>query len=136
MIPNLKLQQELDLESFSTSQLSRRFRDLDPALYESIFQHLVQQIHQQFGVKKRNAAKPADKTQMDELIVQGHDALNVFDRGYVDYRKYDQYCRNGTRFVTRLKDNAVVTVVEEKPVEPDSSIVREAIVLLGNPATY
>ncbi|NOU88205.1 hypothetical protein GC102_20885 [Paenibacillus sp. LMG 31460] len=30
-------------------------------------------------------AKPADKTQMDALVVTDSDALNIFDRGYVDY---------------------------------------------------
>src|SRR5690625_4261227 len=188
---NEDLQQELGLESMSTSQLSRRFRDLNPMLYESVFQDLVKKIHAQFGFRKANEAlarihlidsstismcltqyrwaefrntkagiklhtrvcfwdeehivpdkviltpaKPADKTQMDELIVQDPNALNVFDRGYVDYRKYDEYCEKGIRFVTRLKNNAIVKILEEKAVHPDSPIVREAIALLGNPATY
>ncbi|KGT72729.1 hypothetical protein MA20_48560, partial [Bradyrhizobium japonicum] len=81
-------------------------------------------------------AKASDKTEMDELVVQEPDALNVYDRGYVDYRKFDAYCENGTRFVTRLKDNAVVTVIEEKVVDPSSPILWEAIVQLGNPSTY
>ena len=51
-------------------------------------------------------AKPADKTQMDSLVV-AKDALNVFDRGYLDYKKFDSYCNNGTRFVSRLKSNAI-----------------------------
>jgi len=51
-------------------------------------------------------AKPADKTQMDALVVCEEGALNVFDRAYVDYEKFDRYCENGTRFVTRLKKNA------------------------------
>ncbi len=33
-------------------------------------------------------AKPADKTQMDALVVENEKALNVFDRAYVDYRKW------------------------------------------------
>jgi hypothetical protein len=140
---NEMLQQELDLKSISTSQLSRKFRDLDPELYESVFQHLVHQIHRQFGFRKGNEAlsrinlidastislcltqyrwarfrntkagiklhtrvvycedekvttpdkivltpaKPADQTQMDELVVREPDALNVFDRGYIDCEK-------------------------------------------------
>lgn len=41
----------------------------------------------------------------------GHVSENdVFDRGYVDYQKYDQYCVEGTFFVTRLKDNAVCLI--------------------------
>jgi hypothetical protein len=63
-------------------------------------------------------ASPSDKTQMDTLVVEDKDALNVFDRGYVDYKKFDNYCENGTRFVTRLKSNAQIKVDEELPVDP------------------
>ncbi len=53
-------------------------------------------------------ARRADKTQMDQLVVNESDALNVIDRGYVDYKKSDYYCESGILFVTRLKDNAIV----------------------------
>ncbi|KAF1085683.1 Transposase DDE domain protein [Sporotomaculum syntrophicum] len=77
------------------------------------------------------SAKPADKTQMDELIVIGKDALNVFDRGYVDYKKFDKYCANGTRFVTRLKGNAKIELIKEFPVDPTGLIKKHQIVYLG-----
>jgi hypothetical protein len=76
-------------------------------------------------------AKPADKTQMDALVVEEEDALNVFDRGYVDYKKFDNYCEKGIRFVTRLKGNAVIEVVAELPVDPDGPIKKHQIVYLG-----
>jgi len=182
-----ELQQELELESISASQLSRKLRDLDPHLYELSLNHIIQQVQREYGFQKgtealgrlnlidsstislcltryrwaefRNTksgikmhtriiyhdgavspdkvilkpAKAADKTEMDELVVQEPDALNLFDRGYLDYELFDQYCANGTRFVTRLKSNAIVTVIEEKPVDPRGPILREAIVLLGKP---
>jgi len=78
-------------------------------------------------------AKASDKTEMNDLVVQEPDALNLFDRAYLDYELFDQYCGNGTRFITRLKANAVVTVLEEKAVDPNSPILREAIVRLGKP---
>ncbi|GMA66102.1 IS4 family transposase [Alicyclobacillus fastidiosus] len=82
-------------------------------------------------------AKPADKTQMDALVVVEPNALNVFDRGYVDYRKFDTYCANGTKFVTRLKDNAVIhEVIEERQVPSDSPVTREALVRLGSYPNY
>ncbi|WAH38280.1 IS4 family transposase [Alicyclobacillus dauci] len=82
-------------------------------------------------------AKPADKTQMDALVVVEPDALNVFDRGYVDYRKFDAYCANKTKFVTRLKDNAVIhEVIEERTVPDDSPVTREALVRLGSYPNY
>jgi IS4 transposase len=81
-------------------------------------------------------AKSADKKQLEHLIVTDPDALNVYDRGYVDYRAFDYYCANGIRFVTRLKANAEIQVIEEKTVSAGSTIRREAIVRLGNPQNY
>ena len=187
---NEQLQQEVELESISSSQLSRKLRNLNPEVYENSFHHLVSQIHRQMGNRKGNEAlgrinlidastislcltqyrwadfrntkagiklhtrviyhgdevtpdkviiKPArasDKSEMNQLVVQEPDALNVFDRGYIEYKLFDQYCEGGTRFVTRLKANALIEVIEEKSVDPNGPILREAMVLLGNPSTY
>ena len=76
-------------------------------------------------------AKHADKTQMDALVVEEEDALNVFDRAYVDYKKFDHYCESGIRFVTRLKSNAVTDVVQKFPVAPGSLIKSDYKVYLG-----
>jgi hypothetical protein len=81
-------------------------------------------------------AKPADKTQMDALVVTDPDALNIFDRGYLDYRKFDHYSRNKIRFVTRLKSNADIEVIQEHSIKPSSNVLREATVQLGNKNTY
>lgn len=76
-------------------------------------------------------AKTADKKKLDELIVIDLDALNIFDRGYVDYRLFDEYCKKGILFVTRLKDNAVVEFVGQRLVEEDSLIEEDIDVILG-----
>lgn len=76
-------------------------------------------------------AKPADKTQMDALVVEEKDALNVFDRGYIDYKKFDNYCKKGIRFVTRLKGNAIIEVVADLPVDPGSTLKKHQIIYLG-----
>lgn len=76
-------------------------------------------------------AKPADKTQMDQLIVDEEGALNVFDRGYVDYKKWDDYCQNGIRFTSRLKDNAIIDVLEEFPLKAGSPVKKDQKVRLG-----
>lgn len=81
-------------------------------------------------------AKLADKTQMDALVVTDPDALNIFDRGYLDYRKFDDYSSKKIRFVTRLKTNADIHVIEEFSVKPNSNISREAKVQLGNKNSY
>lgn len=75
-------------------------------------------------------AKVADKTQMEELVVEEKDAFNVFDRAYVDYKKYDDYCENGIYFASRLKKSALVEVLEEYPLKP-GPLQRDCRVLLG-----
>jgi hypothetical protein len=77
-------------------------------------------------------AKTADKRQMSELVIEDPDSLNIFDRGYLDYKLFDQYCDNNTRFVTRLKDNAIIEVVKELPVSPNSPVLKDQIVYLGD----
>ncbi|MFS0647596.1 IS4 family transposase [Siminovitchia sp. 179-K 8D1 HS] len=77
-------------------------------------------------------ARPADETQLDALITEDKDALHVFDRGYYNFEKFDLYCRNGIRFVTRIKGNTIVHVIEELPVNPSSPITRDAVVKIGN----
>ena len=77
-------------------------------------------------------ARPADETQLDALIVPTKDALHVFDCGYFNFEKFDSYCAEGIRFVTRIKINTVVTIIEELSVDPESSIIRDAVVKIGN----
>ncbi|GGB63920.1 IS4 family transposase ISDha2 [Lentibacillus populi] len=76
-------------------------------------------------------ARPADETQLDSLIVADKNTLHVFDRGYFNFEKFDTYCAEGIHFVTRIKTNTVVHVIEELPVNPCSPIIREAIVKIG-----
>lgn len=80
-------------------------------------------------------AKPADKSQMDELISIAPDAINVFDRGYVDYKKWDDYCKQGIRFVSRLKANAIIDVVKSEDIQINGKTATESMVYLGNPNT-
>lgn len=75
-------------------------------------------------------AKPADHTQMDVLIDEA-DATYLMDRGYLDYRKYDGYCQRGIRFVSRLKNNAVIEEVCELPKPEGTKIERDVKVILG-----
>lgn len=82
-----------------------------------------------------NEAKKSDRSQLDSLIVEDSDALNVFDRGYLDYERFDSYCQRGIRFVTRLKDNARGQILEEFDVEEDSVIEDDLVVRLGKGKT-
>jgi hypothetical protein len=76
-------------------------------------------------------AKKNDRTQMDSLVVKDKDVINVFDRGYVDYKKFEEYCEAGIRFVTRLKDNAYTQELKAAFVEEDSSIEEDLTIILG-----
>jgi len=75
-------------------------------------------------------AKPADHTRMDVLIDEA-DATYLMDRGYLDYGKYDDYCQRGIRFVSRLKNNAIIEEVEEFARPENTQIVRDVKVVLG-----
>jgi hypothetical protein len=54
----------------------------------------------------------------------------VFDRGYTDVNWWLELSRQKIFFVTRLKDNIEYGVVEQRPVKPDSEIIRDEVVLL------
>ncbi|MED3648273.1 IS4 family transposase [Halalkalibacterium halodurans] len=77
-------------------------------------------------------AKQADRTQMDELIDIDPQALYLFDRGYTDYKQFDKYCREGVRFITRLKKNADIEVLTEQAPDPENLIYQDSEVYLGN----
>lgn len=84
-----------------------------------------------------------DKTAMDSLIDSRH-CIYVFDKGYLDYEKFDQYTKDEKYFVTRLKHNAVVTEVEdlkisysyERLLDVGTKIICDKIVKLGSKYTY
>ncbi|WP_130613799.1 IS4 family transposase [Cohnella abietis] len=72
-----------------------------------------------------------ERKYMGELVSADKEVLNIFDRGYVDYKKFDTYCNNGVRFVTRLRQSACMKVLEERAVASDAN-VGDATVLLGS----
>lgn len=77
-------------------------------------------------------AKYADRSQMNELVEVDSNALYLFDRGYVDYKQFDQYCFEGVQFITRLKKNAEIEVLNEQTPDPKNLIYQDAEVYLGN----
>lgn len=56
----------------------------------------------------------------------------VIDRGYVDYAWFAALTRQGVFFVTRLKDNAVYTVVGTRAVPEHRGIVSDELIALAN----
>jgi hypothetical protein len=72
-----------------------------------------------------------ERKHMDEMVSMEKEALNIFDRGYVDYKKFDDYCENAVRFVTRLRQSACMKILEERAVVSGSNI-GDATILLGS----
>jgi len=56
----------------------------------------------------------------------------VMDRGYVDYKWYEQLTEQGVFFVTRLRCDANFQVEEERPVPQRGGIRRDQIIHLGS----
>lgn len=56
-----------------------------------------------------------DRTKMDELMTD-KETIYICDKGYIDYERFDKYATQGIYFISRLKDNAKITVVEELPI--------------------
>lgn len=183
------LQNALNLESISYSQISRKLRNLNPSNFESMLNQTIKEAHvylkpnsiksalgnlylidsstismcltqypwadfrkTKSGIKLHlrlkfcndvslpdkaiiTSARPADRKQMNNLVVSEDGAINVFDRAYVDYKKFDTYCEDGICFVTRLKSNSTVTIVKTYKIAENSFVVSDEKVILGNVST-
>lgn len=57
-------------------------------------------------------------------------SIVVIDRGYIDYEMFSRWTSEGVHFVTRLKDNADCSVVEDLPVPQRRNILRDQIIHL------
>ena len=57
-------------------------------------------------------------------------SLLVIDRGYVDYALFGRWTQDGVYFVTRQKDNADYTVIEEKTIPQNRNILRDQLIEL------
>ncbi|MDD2385255.1 MAG: IS4 family transposase [Bacteroidales bacterium] len=56
--------------------------------------------------------------------------MYVFDKGYNDYKAFQMFCNSGTGFVTRIKDNAVYNIIEQKEIESyiHSGVLEDTII--------
>jgi len=53
----------------------------------------------------------------------------VDDRGYNDYHLFAKWTSEGVFFVTRQKENAIYTVMEERVVPKNRSFLKDEIIL-------
>jgi hypothetical protein len=78
---------------------------------------------------------PTTRTYDDREIaidmITDADVTYVMDRGYVKYGMLDAWVINKTRFVMRINNTHVTTVIEERAVPQGTRIHRDAQVLLG-----
>lgn len=75
-------------------------------------------------------AKEHDRGQL-EVLVDDKECMYVFDRGYLDYERFDRMTDDGYFFVSRLRKNAVVRVVERFELPKDSLVSSDEMMLIG-----
>jgi len=104
------LQSELNLESISTSQLSRKLRDINPDIFESVFRRCVEQISSQYGAKKS-----AGKLGRIHLIDSSTISMCLSQYRWADFRR----TKAGVKLHLRL-------VFADGLVYPDKAILTPA----------
>ncbi|UAC48226.1 IS4 family transposase [Bacillus aquiflavi] len=76
-------------------------------------------------------AKEHDRNQL-EVLVDDKEAMYVFDRGYVDYERFDRMTDEGYFFVSRLKKNAVIREVHSFSISDDCPVQSDKRVYIGS----
>lgn len=75
-----------------------------------------------------------DKEEMKSLVKEPW-VTYLFDRAYLDYNEFDRYCVEDIYFISRLKKNAIITVLNENTVPKGSTILADKEVFLGYQST-
>lgn len=66
-----------------------------------------------------------------EVLVDDKACMYVFDRGYLDYERFDRMTDDGYFFVSRLRKNAVVRVFETFSLPTASNVLSDEMVVIG-----
>ena len=75
-------------------------------------------------------AKEHDRGQL-EIMVDDKDCMYVFDRGYLDYERFDRMTDDGYFFLSRLRKNAVIREVFCFKLPENTSVLSDQMVLIG-----
>jgi IS4 transposase len=75
-------------------------------------------------------AKEHDRGQL-EIMVDDKECMYVFDRGYLDYERFDRMTDDGYFFLSRLRKNAVVREVYDFKLPDDSDVLSDQRVMIG-----
>jgi hypothetical protein len=77
------------------------------------------------------SGKPHDSQLMNTIGFELNHTY-LFDRGYINYKVFDSMCDNDIYFITRLKKNAAMTILEEyKLPKGDHNILSDCKVIIG-----
>jgi Transposase DDE domain len=104
-------------------------------------QHRAAKMHVHFDVLKGIPVETTlttgndSETKQLRATLQGQ-RLYVIDRGYADYQLFQDIIDAKSNFIGRIRDNAVWTVVEERPVTPEAyaaGVRSDRVVWLGGP---
>lgn len=71
-----------------------------------------------------------DKEKMKTFVTEPG-ITYLFDRAYIDYKEYDRYCKEGIFFISRLKKNAIIKVLNENAIAKGSTVLSDKEVVLG-----
>ena len=66
-----------------------------------------------------------------EVLVDDQDCMYVFDRGYLDYKRFDRITDEGYFFVLRLRKNAIVRVIDTFSFPANSTVLSNEMVVIG-----
>ncbi|KKB36970.1 IS4 family transposase [Bacillus thermotolerans] len=75
-------------------------------------------------------AKEHDRGQL-EIMVDDKECMYVFDRGYLDYERFDRMTDDGYFFLSRLRKNAVIREVYSFKLSENTSVLSDQMVLIG-----
>lgn len=75
-------------------------------------------------------AKEHDRNQL-EVMVDDKESMYVFDRGYLDYERFDRMTDDGYFFLSRLRKNAVVRKVESFSLPEETAVLSDEMVFIG-----
>jgi hypothetical protein len=102
-------------------------------------EHRAVKMHLHFDVLKGvpveatvTAGNASETVQLRATLQAGR--LYVIDRGYAEYQLFQDIIDTGSSFIGRIRDNAVWTVVEERPVSAAAraaGVRSDRVVLLG-----
>lgn len=75
-------------------------------------------------------AKEQDRGQL-EIMMDDKKCMYVFDRGYLDYERFDRMTDDGYFFLSRLRKNAVIREVYNFKLPENTAVLSDQMVLLG-----